>query len=301
MLDFQEECISRPTKNLFGVWYFFLVLLLFLESGILIYLFRQFWCRRDSPQTVLRVPLLSFHLVLLVYCVIIISLYSPMLSQGTNGKDRSYASCLVEHFGVFIVMLLYVLILLFWLLRLNIVFNTQETQQLSTPCNRVIRVSVAIGIGLMLWWLIRFVIKRDFCLYGIEVLDFIPFTNHHQIISNVIACGLTIFFNIALSYTYIKKFSSLVTSMEPDAIAQHVNFRTHRHLRHVTTIAVISGVSSLLGLGLWSFLFVGIFFVTIDAFINGLLMIASFQFGKWICCCLDPSESNGSIELQQNL
>ncbi|ETO22681.1 hypothetical protein RFI_14512 [Reticulomyxa filosa] len=234
------------------------------------------------------------------YCLITTFVYLPLFLENSDGRNRSHMNCTFERI-ISLPPLVYILAMLeFWHMRLNLVFNNESAYKVSNKFNKIF-VFVIVLVTILLAILEGLALaNQPNCLYAIKVLDFIPArrsnTNYfyfcfngqtpYEMLYYIIAGVSVTLFNATLSYQYIRKFYSVTTNMEIDTITEQMSSQNHYRLHRTVAIALVSITSTFFALLFISLSFVGLFFLSIDGFINGLLMIATFEFGDWLCTWL---------------
>ena len=281
-------------------------------------------CKQDSEgsrktklQLIFRFLVLTYHissLLLLSSCVMTII---PIMFGLSNDYDISSSlSCfLYVEVPYLPVGTAYVSMILFWFLRLKLVFKgsvytTSKTFNIIFAAWIVTAWIITSSLILIVVCMTLIDVNNVFCKYRIKVVDFIPYlyndenysysysyklnnfyfctikTNNQLYLFVTIATAIAAITvplaNLVSFYLYVSKMRANVNN------AKHANNEYQRsrimHVYFTAIVGVISILSTLVTIILRIVSSVFSSIVYVDVVLNGILMLMVLDFGKWLVC-----------------
>ena len=326
-IDVCDENEMWSTRNQFlGTEIMIVLVSLIIETVVLIYAIYNLFFRskrgtKTKLQPVFRILVLSYHISLFLFLVLFATDAIRIMLKLSPEYDRSslFTCIALAEVAQVVLTSAYLSIILFWFLRLKLIFKS-SIYQISKTFNIIfttwIVVSWSICTSLVLIVLIMTLIDLNdnnknsniFCNNRIKIIDFIPYmyndekysysyklknfytcdiNMNHQLyqfkrISLIIGAITIPVANLVSFYLYFCKMKANAKNTK-NVNSEHQRSR-FRHIYVTGIVGVISVGSTLISVILYTFDDAFSCLILIDALLNGVLMIMVLDFGQWMVC-----------------
>ncbi|ETO28640.1 hypothetical protein RFI_08488 [Reticulomyxa filosa] len=278
----------------------FVILLGIAELVILCYAFYQCLYLKKVQNRWLCFSLLSYHLILVIDLDMEIRRYvSMMAGYQSSNVSMKVLECRIEiMYRLWLPFSYYHLLLLFLYIRLEVVFR-ESILEISKQFQWIFLVGFVVSFiaATIAFFLLASGQSANFCVLPTEVWDFFFFLiqrtvphisiqcNFENLDAEIIALSAAgvyiVILMLALSYQYVIRLHYLAKHDSEDIWGN--NQRLTYSLRKACWIAVAAISSSLLAFAVsLSSYGIGTLLSYWDGFFNGILLLASLDFGDWI-------------------
>lgn len=315
--------VDASSSTVIGIYELTVYGTVILQVCIFCYLIFQLYIRKHCKKIPLKFQLLmlTYHIACIIAnCIGLAPTVTTSIFEINDIYDYStvYGCVYVVIVSIGPGLVVYSCVVLFWLLRLQVVFNGTIYQP-SRRCNlyvlSIIGISVLFGIIFLTVSLIMFVFELEqgnlnniFCLTRVKVLDFALYwdkkdyqykmdhfyvcqAKSDHIIGQLSYCIVFVgmvsipLINGILCYLYVSKFRSLVgynqVTIQNDEMIKCQKKHVYINLM-IGIITVSSTFIVLLLNGIQFQWFASLF--AVDLLINALCMFMVFEFGEWMFC-----------------